>query len=143
MSSSSDISVACGGGGSGKGDDEDKTCTSCEQKDVSDKVSDNTSSADIDADLDAINSFSRAALSDDELFKDPPPKEDCPLCMQPMPYSNNHTIYFHEKIYNQIVSSVLWKEIMPWVYVSSRRRNDRGKYKKSLPVLQSSYATYR
>lgn len=25
-------------------------------------------------------------ISDDELFKDPPPKEECPICMQPMPY---------------------------------------------------------
>ena len=28
-------------------------------------------------------------LSDDELFQDPPPKEDCPICMLPMPYSTN------------------------------------------------------
>ena len=30
----------------------------------------------------------KVAISDDELFKDPPPKEDCPICMQPMPFSN-------------------------------------------------------
>ena len=29
-----------------------------------------------------------AAISDDELFKDPPPKEECPICMLPMPYAS-------------------------------------------------------
>ena len=27
-------------------------------------------------------------ISDNELFEDPPPKEDCPICMQPIPYEN-------------------------------------------------------
>jgi len=27
------------------------------------------------------------SISDDKLFQDPPPKEDCPLCMQPVPYA--------------------------------------------------------
>ena len=27
-------------------------------------------------------------VSDDKLFRDPPPKEDCPICMLPMPYTN-------------------------------------------------------
>jgi len=27
-------------------------------------------------------------IPDDILFRDPPPKEDCPLCMQPMPYAS-------------------------------------------------------
>ena len=27
-------------------------------------------------------------ISDDELFREPPPKEDCPICMLPMPYAN-------------------------------------------------------
>ena len=31
-----------------------------------------------------INNIS---TSDDKLFQDPPPKEDCPLCMQPVPYA--------------------------------------------------------
>lgn len=83
MSSSSDISAVCGGGGGGKGDDEDKACTSYDQK----IEHCNDASEDRSSMLDAIYSFSKAALSDDELFKDPPPKEDCPLCMQPMPYS--------------------------------------------------------
>jgi len=26
---------------------------------------------------------------DDELFAEPPPKEDCPICMLPIPYSTN------------------------------------------------------
>ena len=30
----------------------------------------------------------KVAISDDELFKDHPPKEDCPICMQPMPHAS-------------------------------------------------------
>ena len=34
------------------------------------------------------NNTDKNIISDDELFKDPPPKEDCPICMQPMPYAS-------------------------------------------------------
>ena len=27
-------------------------------------------------------------ISDDELFKEPPPKEDCPICLLPIPFAN-------------------------------------------------------
>ena len=27
------------------------------------------------------------SISDEDLFKDPPPREDCPICLLPMPYS--------------------------------------------------------
>ena len=83
MSSSSDISVACGDGGSGKGDDEDKTCTSCEQKVEHCEKSDATSSGGSSAYRDAITSFCKAAESEFELYKDPPPKEECPICFLP------------------------------------------------------------
>jgi len=48
----------------------------------------NICSAGIDAVSDGLG---RATISndnddDDALFKDPPPKEDCPICMLPMPY---------------------------------------------------------
>ena len=26
------------------------------------------------------------SISDDELFKQPPPKEDCPICLLPLPF---------------------------------------------------------
>ena len=29
-----------------------------------------------------------SSITDDELFRDPPPKEDCPICMLPMPHSS-------------------------------------------------------
>ena len=35
-------------------------------------------------DLD-ISSIGRKAISDDELFKDPPPQEECPICFLPIP----------------------------------------------------------
>ena len=31
--------------------------------------------------------MNRMVISDDDLFKDPPPKEDCPICFLPMPYA--------------------------------------------------------
>jgi TPR repeat protein len=31
--------------------------------------------------------INKMSTSDDKLFQDPPPKEDCPLCMQPVPYA--------------------------------------------------------
>jgi len=88
MSSSSDVSVAYGGEG-GKGDDEDKACTSYAQKvDNKDDV-DNTSRTNISS-IDAISDILSGVdiSNDDDLFKDHPPKEDCPLCLLPMPYAN-------------------------------------------------------
>ena len=32
-------------------------------------------------------------ISDDELFKDPPPKEDCPICMHPIPMSTIREVH--------------------------------------------------
>ena len=32
--------------------------------------------------------FGKVVISDDELFQDPPPKEDCPICFQPVPFSS-------------------------------------------------------
>ena len=32
--------------------------------------------------------FSKVVISDDELFQDPAPKEDCPICFQPLPFSS-------------------------------------------------------
>ena len=37
-------------------------------------------------DTETTNEDLGRAISDDELFKDPPPKADCPICMLPMPY---------------------------------------------------------
>jgi len=69
-----DISSSDGTGGSGGGEEVNssskKKDTSCEQNlqlEESDEI-----------------------ISDDELFKDPPPKEDCEICMLPMPYPYDH-----------------------------------------------------
>ena len=46
---------------------------------------------------------------DDKLFKDPPPKEDCPICMLPMPFD-----------YGKYGISSMLREIgMYWMYTSS------------------------
>ena len=79
-----------------------KVSTSCAQKVEScnnDRASNNTrsnSSSDIDvsdnlgrADI-SNNGIGKMAISDDDdkLFQDPPPKEDCPICMLPMPHAS-------------------------------------------------------
>ena len=38
-------------------------------------------------DTDTLSDDINKNISDDKLFQDPPPKEDCPLCMQPVPYA--------------------------------------------------------
>ena len=50
--------------------------------------------------------------SDDKLFQDPPPKDDCPLCMQPVPFHPSvcdvgtiHTCHVVESPY---VKGALW-----------------------------------
>ena len=35
-----------------------------------------------------VEGIDKMAISDDKLFADPPPKEDCPICMLPMPHAN-------------------------------------------------------
>ena len=93
-----------------------KTCTSYDQKiehckndgkDVMDNDDDSIKDlSSIDTDLSEENSddtprdnvaiisenLGKLAVSDnndDKLFQDPPPKEDCAICMLPLPYSNN------------------------------------------------------
>jgi len=34
------------------------------------------------------NNLSNDDYTDDDLFRDPPPKEDCPICMLPMPHAS-------------------------------------------------------
>ena len=36
----------------------------------------------------ARNILHKVSIADDNLFREPPPKEDCPICMLPMPYEN-------------------------------------------------------
>ena len=98
--------AACGKGGAGL-----KTCTGCDQvkycngacqkahykthkkqcrqqraaKKQSSEDDVAISCSNIDALSDDMN---RVVISDDDLFKYPPPKEDCPICFLPMPHSN-------------------------------------------------------
>ena len=38
-------------------------------------------------------------ISDDELFKQPPPKEDCPICLLPLPFLHLCTNHVAEKLF--------------------------------------------
>ena len=91
----------------GKGGDNLKVCTSCEQvcycnakcrkahrskhkkecrqlaAERHNKETAVSSSIDVN---DIIENFSKIEISDEELFADPPPKEDCEICFLPMPY---------------------------------------------------------
>ena len=41
-----------------------------------------------------------AELHDEALFKDPPPKEDCPICVLPMPEHLYAVSRFHPRLYH-------------------------------------------
>ena len=86
-SNTSDICANRGSDSSG-GNDEQKTCTSYAQNvvdviDISDYIK--ISSDDVD---DIAESIDNMTISDINLFQDPPPKEECPICMLPMPCTN-------------------------------------------------------
>ena len=88
--------AACGKGGDGL-----KACTGCGQvkycngacrkahykthKKQCRKGAAKISYIDVDALSEKMN---RIVISDDELFKEPPPKEDCPICFLPMSHSS-------------------------------------------------------
>ena len=95
------VCAACG-----KGGDNLKVCTSCEQvsycnakcrkahrskhkkecRQLSAEKHNEESAISSSIDVYAIiEKFSRREISDEELFKDPPPKEDCEICFIPMP----------------------------------------------------------
>ena len=88
-SNTSDICVDCSG--SSGGGDEHKTCTEeendCKKDGIShrDKEDIKISSDNVD---DIAKSVDNITISDEDLFADPPPKEECPLCMLPMPCTN-------------------------------------------------------
>ena len=109
-SSSMSKCAACG-----KGGDNLKVCTSCEQVSYCNAKCRNShrskhkkeckqyaaekrnKNAAIRAEVDAISKkLASIEISDEELFADPPPKEDCEICFLPMPYSQScgvHTTY--------------------------------------------------
>ena len=48
----------------------------------------------------------KSIISDDELFGDPPAKEECPVCMVSMPFSN-HGVCCAKKIYHPCCGKVI------------------------------------
>ena len=90
--------VVCGGGGDSgeKVSTSTKRCTSCAQKvrNIENKLNELGDADDIDTtDIDTLSDgFSRIVISDDRLFADPPPKEDCSICMLPIPFSSGSMI---------------------------------------------------
>ena len=100
--STCDKSGEDGGKGASVSASNKKECTSCEQKveHTSQEVSERTynCNSDIGAVVESIsrvdisndddNTGSCTNISDEKLFADPPPKEDCGICMLPMPYAS-------------------------------------------------------
>lgn len=68
------VCVVCGSSDKVVVSSSKKKCTSCEQNDVS-----------IDSLSGAIDELT---ISDDKLFQEPPPREDCDICFLPMPHSD-------------------------------------------------------
>ena len=80
-----------------------KMCTACEQKvmfsneDGSPNITNVSRSNNADDNIDVVsvgldrmklsNDAGSVDISDDKLFKDPPPREDCPICMLPLPHA--------------------------------------------------------
>ena len=87
----------------GKGGDSLKACTGCDQVKYCNgacrkahwkkhkkqcRKSATKNRDDTRITIDALSEeMSRIVISDDKLFKDPPPKEDCPICFLPMPFA--------------------------------------------------------
>ena len=87
-SNTSDICVDCSG--SSGGGDEHKTCTEEENDCKKDGIHRDREDIKISSDNvdDIAKSVDNITISDEDLFADPPPKEECPLCMLPMPCTN-------------------------------------------------------
>ena len=98
MSTSGDISNISTTECDGDDDDDRKMSTSDAQKLIGEGSSsdiDTGSSGKSASDIDAIiseqlsdNSITRITIPNDEMFKEPPPKEDCQICFLPMPFSS-------------------------------------------------------
>ena len=82
-----------------------KVSTPCDQKVehcTVDIVVTDISRVDISDDTSSISNG-----DDDKLFRDPPPMEDCPICMLPLPFTNSGTICGVRKTYMACCGKVL------------------------------------
>jgi hypothetical protein len=61
-----------------------------------------------------------AELHDEALFKEPPPNDECPICMQTLPVDVSLQMY-----------QMLRKGYMLWMYIWPCENSDRGKRQKS------------
>ena len=79
-------------------------------------------------------------ISDDELFKDPPPKEDCQICFLPMPNAQRDVICGAQPMYQPCCGKVICYGCM----ATSIEEMNEGNMKRWCPliiflfVLQSS-----
>ena len=74
----------------GKGGDNLKACTSCKSVKYCNakcRKAHRSKHKKACRQLAAERHNNEMAISDEKLFADPPPKEDCPICMQPIPYA--------------------------------------------------------
>jgi len=100
MKTDDNTCVVCGVGGADIKLSDKKMCTTCEQKvehcnqdgspnntNVSSSNGDIDNTDAVSAGLERMKISNGADISDDRLFQNPPPKEDCPICFLPMPYA--------------------------------------------------------
>jgi len=132
--------AACGGGSGGNVGElssSTKKCTSCEQKKsehCKDGASDSTSrSSGIDAVSDILGRLDIPNNDDDDkLFADPPPKEDCEICMLPMPFHSGGAV----KISYQ---SCCGKMICCGCIMAAQEEWDKGTMKCLCPFCRQPY----
>ena len=78
--------------------------------------------------------FDSIVISEDELFKHPPPKEECPICFLPTPYAAG--AFGVMKIYQSCCGKMVYRMYGSRTgYGCSTGGNEQGKYKKMLPIL--------
>lgn len=73
----------------------------------------------------------KSIISDDELFGDPPAKEECPVCMVSMPFSN-HGVCCAKKIYHPCCGKVICNGCM----TTANEEMKKGNLKKCCPFCR-------
>jgi len=133
-SSASDMCAKSSGdgdsGGGGGGDH--KMCTSYHEQNVEHCKKDGADDS-RSRNFDAIRSFCKAAESDDELYKDPPPKEECPICLLPMPYAVN----FDSIVINKTYQACCGKLICKGCVLAAKEEVKKGNMKDLCPFCRT------
>ena len=85
------------------------------------------------------------ACSDEDLFKQPPPREECPICMLPLPLDDGETDYqaccgkviccgcMHAVEQEIIVAFVHFAELLQPLQMGSRSKGSKNEWRVMMP----------